>query len=959
MPFTPFMRLRELIAGRSTESDYARAIDDNIAKLDEHDHSGGRGKPIPFTALTPDGNLFMDDRSITNARSFNMIETNDNLVGAGALFMDGGNLFFKDALGQVIGITSGGQLASIGVRGRTDAYVGISISGRTITMTRIDGVDETAELPPAQGITMGVIEIDLNFGNRTIGWKSVDRSSGANVETAHGPFNLPYLPGTVTDVQPDSATAATQLTFVKHRVSDETVVIKDFQVGSVINVEEIATGSGRSRMVTGIRFTYKKDGPLGKDPIEISFPTVNLPTDYFSGASFNSRNNMVTLTRKSGRNAVALDLTPLRTTATSAVNVGNNAFSNVNTSGLTATGGRIVFTRPSGQNPVTVTLPDFGTVFNRLTAYTTVPDVNAIPALRTFRNRIVRGNPILDHFYENDPTQRTIANRFVPGTELVFELIKANDDGSYSGARGRQLFVAGGTEKQSIMEIKYHKSYEFSSGVNIPHWIQIRTAQDISTRQRGGGFSMVTGQVSNDGNSLIETRTQTVVEGEPTDDTLNPVLRITSSDIFSSENIAEARRLRNFLNVKFADGTTTPVYFRPRIDPKTRAARLKVISGDAGNSIQLIAADDKNTVLSTQTLPATPGSGSTTEAFEWIKGNYDDSNQTAEIFYRNKTTTDPGIYTFWTDRDASETAQVNCRSIRLFGTSVANNRDVLIQVSPNTTGSHTYTLPEGPPATGRQFMKMDNNGNITVGSIGPSDLPELTPTTIDRTVTRVVSSTESPFEGYKERVIKIPSNGTTRNFQFVSDSYSSGSGSGFRLIGANTFNTITSFSLNTDGDYKKYPIYIDSNFNFSMGHGNSIFNPSRVTFVIRREIQIGEQRQRFYTDNIVEFRSFEAVSNVISNVQVSYVDKLFSEVSPIKRVFSKSRIIRLEYTLAISSGSWNRSLAGGWWFYFYPLGITNFVTNSVARNRIPVTGGLTQGAFKSASNTLLKVSYKG
>ena len=72
MPNTPNINLEKPVVGEDTWSEAIEKRNRNDDKLDGHDHSNGKGVPVPTAGLNINENLSVNKKSITNIQALNL-----------------------------------------------------------------------------------------------------------------------------------------------------------------------------------------------------------------------------------------------------------------------------------------------------------------------------------------------------------------------------------------------------------------------------------------------------------------------------------------------------------------------------------------------------------------------------------------------------------------------------------------------------------------------------------------------------------------------------------------------------------------------------------------------------------------------------------------------------------------------------------------------------------------------
>jgi microcystin-dependent protein len=118
----PFMLLEIPIVGVEVGPAWAAEINQAFTRIDEHDHTTGKGALIPSAALNINADLSFSGNDAISLRSTRYVNNGATLSGGGDLScisVVNGNLYFNNASGVPVQITSGSGLnfASLGTIG--------------------------------------------------------------------------------------------------------------------------------------------------------------------------------------------------------------------------------------------------------------------------------------------------------------------------------------------------------------------------------------------------------------------------------------------------------------------------------------------------------------------------------------------------------------------------------------------------------------------------------------------------------------------------------------------------------------------------------------------------------------------------------------------------------------------------------------------------------------------------
>lgn len=119
---TPWMSLSLPTVSVTAGPQWAQSINDALSTVDRHDHSPGLGKLIRSASLSIDADVSWGGYNLTNLRSVRLANQSVALSGltdVGCVFESGGDLYYRNASGQNVQVTSGSGLnaSSVGAIG--------------------------------------------------------------------------------------------------------------------------------------------------------------------------------------------------------------------------------------------------------------------------------------------------------------------------------------------------------------------------------------------------------------------------------------------------------------------------------------------------------------------------------------------------------------------------------------------------------------------------------------------------------------------------------------------------------------------------------------------------------------------------------------------------------------------------------------------------------------------------
>ena len=97
------MNLDKTIAGQDTYQQVVQKNNDNIDKVDAHDHSSGKGKPIGSSGINPDDNLSINNFSLLNVKALNLATSSHSDAPLNSFYRGQGSeqdkVFYKNSAG--------------------------------------------------------------------------------------------------------------------------------------------------------------------------------------------------------------------------------------------------------------------------------------------------------------------------------------------------------------------------------------------------------------------------------------------------------------------------------------------------------------------------------------------------------------------------------------------------------------------------------------------------------------------------------------------------------------------------------------------------------------------------------------------------------------------------------------------------------------------------------------------
>ncbi len=110
MSTTPNMNLDLPVVSTTPGPEWAQDLNDALDIVDEHDHTSGKGVKVPVAGLNIDGNLSMQVHSLIQILASVYNNQSADPADLRSIYVKGGELFYKDAAGNAVQITSGGSI---------------------------------------------------------------------------------------------------------------------------------------------------------------------------------------------------------------------------------------------------------------------------------------------------------------------------------------------------------------------------------------------------------------------------------------------------------------------------------------------------------------------------------------------------------------------------------------------------------------------------------------------------------------------------------------------------------------------------------------------------------------------------------------------------------------------------------------------------------------------------------
>lgn len=171
--------------------EWASLLNEALQAVDSHDHSPGSGALISQTGIYINGDLTLNNSNLTDAKSVRLQALAAALSGASdkrCVYSNGGDLYYNNAAGAAVQLTSGGAIASTGsgvvTASAPSSYPYTVISGDAQKVLLIDTASaRTLNLPAATTAMYFMVKDSVGSGqtnNITIHPAGTDTIDGSN-----------------------------------------------------------------------------------------------------------------------------------------------------------------------------------------------------------------------------------------------------------------------------------------------------------------------------------------------------------------------------------------------------------------------------------------------------------------------------------------------------------------------------------------------------------------------------------------------------------------------------------------------------------------------------------------------------------------------------------------------------------------------------------------------------------
>lgn len=128
---TPNMNLQLPVPTVTLGPDWAVDLNTALDLVDAHDHTSGKGVPVPSAGININTDLTCHDNNLITVRSTRFVNNGSPISSPsdlGAIYESGGDLYYNNSIGQHVQITLGAGLSLTSAGGFNGDYVGSTAS---------------------------------------------------------------------------------------------------------------------------------------------------------------------------------------------------------------------------------------------------------------------------------------------------------------------------------------------------------------------------------------------------------------------------------------------------------------------------------------------------------------------------------------------------------------------------------------------------------------------------------------------------------------------------------------------------------------------------------------------------------------------------------------------------------------------------------------------------------------
>lgn len=211
---TEFLQLDLPVVSTTLGPEWANQVNAAFEVIDSHNHTSGKGVQIPTAGLNIDANLDFNSFAVLNAQYTSLVNRSTSPSGstfANSISVLNGDLYYTNASGVAVQVTSGGSIASIPGAAQTfetqqvAADLVISPASTFVYLLVDTTVSRTITLPLASSVTDGRIYIvkdisgQSNTNNITLAVSGSDTIDGQSSITLDSDFGSSIIVGDGND----------------------------------------------------------------------------------------------------------------------------------------------------------------------------------------------------------------------------------------------------------------------------------------------------------------------------------------------------------------------------------------------------------------------------------------------------------------------------------------------------------------------------------------------------------------------------------------------------------------------------------------------------------------------------------------------------------------------------------------------------------------------------------------
>lgn len=165
---TNYMNLELPVVTETLGPLWATELNEALETVDLHDHTSGKGKPVPTSGIDINANLDFNEYKAYSLLSTQYEDQSATLTGAsnaGSVYVKSGNLYYTNTSGTAVQLTSGGSIVTSPGTVQSleytfiDGDLTIDPSDTFVTVAVDTGAERTVTLPLAAAVAAGRVYI--------------------------------------------------------------------------------------------------------------------------------------------------------------------------------------------------------------------------------------------------------------------------------------------------------------------------------------------------------------------------------------------------------------------------------------------------------------------------------------------------------------------------------------------------------------------------------------------------------------------------------------------------------------------------------------------------------------------------------------------------------------------------------------------------------------------------------